>query len=87
MIITSTGKTIKINASSVSILGKGARGVRIVNIESPDYVIGLDKVVSEGVPLKELDAEAVESVILALEADTQPETPVEEKAEDNSSEE
>jgi DNA gyrase subunit A len=61
MIITSTGKTIKINASSVSVLGKGARGVRIVNIESPDYVIGLDKVVSEGTPLIDTDTEVAES--------------------------
>jgi DNA gyrase subunit A len=47
MIITSTGKTIKIDAESVRILGKGARGVRIVNIGSPDLVIGLDRVVRE----------------------------------------
>ncbi|HEY9054715.1 MAG TPA: DNA topoisomerase (ATP-hydrolyzing) subunit A [Rectinemataceae bacterium] len=47
MIITSTGKTIKIDASSVRILGKNARGVRIVNISLPDLVIGLDRVVPE----------------------------------------
>ncbi|MFA6365598.1 MAG: DNA gyrase C-terminal beta-propeller domain-containing protein [Candidatus Hydrogenedentales bacterium] len=47
MIITSMGKTIKIEAETVRILGKGARGVRIVNINAPDYVIGLDKVVMD----------------------------------------
>ena len=47
MIITSTGKTIKIDAESVRILGKGARGVRIVNIGIPDLVIGLDRVVRD----------------------------------------
>ncbi|MDP2790163.1 MAG: DNA topoisomerase (ATP-hydrolyzing) subunit A [Rectinemataceae bacterium] len=47
MIITSTGKTIKIDASTVRVLGKGARGVRIVNINAPDLVIGLDRVVRE----------------------------------------
>jgi DNA gyrase subunit A len=47
MIITSTGKTIKIDAESVRILGKNARGVRIVNIGSPDLVIGLDRVVRD----------------------------------------
>jgi DNA gyrase/topoisomerase IV subunit A len=41
------GKTIKIEAETVRILGKGARGVRIVNINAPDYVIGLDKVVMD----------------------------------------
>ena len=48
MIITSTGKTIKIEADTVRILGKNARGVRIVNIAPPDLVIGLDRVVNEG---------------------------------------
>lgn len=47
MIITSTGKTIKIEANTVRVLGKSARGVRIVNIEAPDFVIGLDKVISD----------------------------------------
>jgi len=47
MIITSTGKTIKIEADTVRILGKNARGVRIVNIAPPDLVIGLDRVVNE----------------------------------------
>ena len=49
MIITSTGKTIKIDASSVRVLGKGARGVRIVNLNAPDLVIGLDRVVREDI--------------------------------------
>jgi len=65
MIITSMGKTIKIDASTVRVLGKGARGVRIVNIDAPDYVIGLDRVVREEIepaleaaiePAIELDA-------------------------------
>jgi len=47
MIITSTGKTIKIEAESVRILGKNARGVRIVNIGPPDFVNGLDRVIKE----------------------------------------
>ena len=47
MIITSTGKTIKIDANTVRILGKNARGVRIVNIAPPDLVIGLDRVIKE----------------------------------------
>jgi len=47
MIITSTGKTLKITAESVRILGKAARGVRIVNIGAPDFVIGMDRVVNE----------------------------------------
>jgi DNA gyrase subunit A len=47
MIITSLGKTLKIGSSTVSTQGKAAKGVRIVNIERPDFVIGLDKIVIE----------------------------------------
>jgi DNA gyrase subunit A len=62
MIITSTGKTIKIEAESVRILGKNARGVRIVNIDPPDYVNGLDKVIQEKVEKNE-DAEIQDSSV------------------------
>jgi DNA gyrase subunit A len=47
MVITSQGKTLKIAADSVSTQGKGAKGVRILNIDRPDFVIGLDKVAKE----------------------------------------
>jgi len=47
MVITSMGKTIKLDVSSVRQMGKSARGVRIVNIEAPDFVIGMDKVVQQ----------------------------------------
>lgn len=56
MIITSTGKTIKIDANTVRVLGKNARGVRIVNIAPPDLVIGLDKVVKEEKVVEQKDA-------------------------------
>jgi len=47
VVITSLGKTLKFAADTVSIQGKGAKGVRILNIERPDFVIGLDKVIRE----------------------------------------
>jgi DNA gyrase subunit A len=47
VVITSQGKTLKFAAETVSIQGKGAKGVRILNIERPDFVIGLDKVIRE----------------------------------------
>jgi DNA gyrase subunit A len=47
VVITSQGKTLKLAADSVSIQGKGAKGVRILNIDKPDFVIGLDKVAKE----------------------------------------
>jgi DNA gyrase subunit A len=47
VVITSQGKTLKIAADSVSIQGKGAKGVRILNIDKPDFVVGMDKVAKE----------------------------------------
>ena len=47
VVITSQGKTLKLKVNQISILGRAARGVRIVNIERPDFVIGLDRVVSD----------------------------------------
>jgi DNA gyrase subunit A len=49
MVITSQGKTLKITAESVNVQGKAARGVRVVNIDRPDFVIGLDRVAQEEV--------------------------------------
>jgi len=47
MVITSQGKTLKIDAGTVNIQGKGARGVRVVNIDRPDFVIALDRIAKE----------------------------------------
>lgn len=47
MVITSTGKTIKLEVGDVRQMGKTARGVRIVNIEPPDYVIGMDRIIAQ----------------------------------------
>ncbi|GAB6276476.1 MAG: DNA topoisomerase (ATP-hydrolyzing) subunit A [Rectinema sp.] len=47
VVITSMGKTIKLSVSSVREMGKAAHGVRIVNIEPPDSVIGMDKIIQQ----------------------------------------
>jgi DNA gyrase subunit A len=47
VVMTSTGKTLKIKASDVRLCGKTAKGVRIVNIEAPDAVVGIDRIVNE----------------------------------------
>jgi DNA gyrase subunit A len=64
VVITSQGKTLKLPASSVSIQGKGAKGVRVLNIDRPDFVIGLDKIARE----EEAEALAEEAVPESLEA-------------------
>jgi DNA gyrase subunit A len=70
MVITSQGKTLKIAADTVSIQGKGAKGVRVLNIERPDFVIGLDKVAHE----EDVEAQAEDEVgiIPDVEAPTLP---------------
>ena len=42
--ITGQGETIRINVDSVGTMGRSAQGVRILDIESPDMLIGLDVV-------------------------------------------
>ncbi len=53
MCITSQGKTLRAGASGISVMGRSAQGVRILNIDSPDMVIGVDCVVKEdeGTPI------------------------------------
>jgi DNA gyrase subunit A len=45
MCITSQGKSIKITVSSIRVMGRSAQGVRILSIEKPDFVIGVDRIV------------------------------------------
>ncbi|MCL2608801.1 MAG: DNA topoisomerase (ATP-hydrolyzing) subunit A [Treponema sp.] len=47
MCITSQGKSIKLNVSEIRVMGRAAQGVRIVSIDRPDFVIGLDRIVKE----------------------------------------
>ena len=71
VVITSQGKTLKISAESVADQGKGAKGVRVVNIDKPDFVIGLDKVAREedAVVLAEVASEeaAIEKEVAMLD--------------------
>lgn len=55
--ITSQGKTLRVKADTISIMGRAAQGVRILNIERPDTLIGIDTVAREDEEAKRLDAE------------------------------
>jgi DNA gyrase subunit A len=50
MCITSQGKSIKLLSDEVNIFGRSAQGVRVVNIDRPDFVIGVDRVAREEEP-------------------------------------
>lgn len=47
MIISSQGNTVKLQVEEVPILGKHAVGVKIVNIEQPDFVVAIDRIAKE----------------------------------------
>ncbi|MDR1251689.1 MAG: DNA topoisomerase (ATP-hydrolyzing) subunit A [Treponema sp.] len=47
MCTTSQGKTLKLKVKSVRVMGRGAQGVRILSIDKPDFVIGVDRIVRE----------------------------------------
>jgi DNA gyrase subunit A len=47
MCITTQGKSIKITVDSVRVMGRTAQGVRILNIEKPDFVVGVDRIARE----------------------------------------
>ncbi|MGP1594914.1 MAG: DNA topoisomerase (ATP-hydrolyzing) subunit A [Treponema sp.] len=52
--ITGQGKTIRVQVSSINVMGRAAQGVKILDIESPDQLIGLDVVAREdAAPLPE----------------------------------
>ncbi|GAB1431703.1 DNA topoisomerase (ATP-hydrolyzing) subunit A [Spirochaetota bacterium] len=52
VVMTSLGKTLKTKAADVRLCGKTARGVSIVNIDSPDFVIGMDRIINEEAELE-----------------------------------
>lgn len=45
--ITSLGNTIKLRVEEIPTMGKTAHGVRIVNIDKPDFLVGVARVVKE----------------------------------------
>jgi DNA gyrase subunit A len=47
MCITSQGKSIKLKVKEIRVMGRAAQGVKILSIDKPDFVIGLDKIVKE----------------------------------------
>jgi DNA gyrase subunit A len=47
MCITSQGKSIKLKVAEIRVMGRAAQGVRILSIDKPDFVIGLDRIVKE----------------------------------------
>ena len=47
MCITSQGKSIKLKVDTIRVMGRSAQGVRILSIDKPDFVSGVDRIVQE----------------------------------------
>ena len=47
MCITSQGTSIRVKASDITVQGRAASGIRVVDIKDPDYVVGIDKIAAE----------------------------------------
>ena len=47
MIITSQGQSIKLNAGAIPVQSRSATGVRVVNINRPDFVVGVGSAAGE----------------------------------------
>lgn len=45
--ITSQGKTLRVVAKTINVQGTGSTGVRVLKIDSPDYLVGIDRVADE----------------------------------------
>jgi DNA gyrase subunit A len=58
MCITSQGKSIKLKVKEVRVMGRSAQGVRLLSIDKPDFVIGLDRIVKEDEAAGETAGEA-----------------------------
>jgi DNA gyrase subunit A len=63
MVITSQGKSIKLKVSTISTMGRAAQGVRILNIDKPDFVIGVDRVVQEDTALEGKEEDSTDVIV------------------------
>ncbi len=74
--ITSQGKTLRFKAKTIRTQGRAAQGVRILNIDSPDMLTGIDKVArEENAPVGTAD-KAVTSIAGELDLDGSDESDV-----------
>lgn len=53
VVITSQGNAIKLRVSQITTQGKSAQGIRVVNIDQPDFVVGVDKAEKEDAEVQE----------------------------------
>lgn len=67
--ITSQGKTLRVRAKNIPVMGRAAQGVRILNIERPDILVGIDSVAKEDEESTRLQEKDTGEVSIAGELD------------------
>jgi DNA gyrase subunit A len=72
MCITSLGKSIKLKVASIRVMGRSAQGVRILSIDKPDFVIGVDRIVKEDDAAGNEISEIQEEVLSEIEVPENP---------------
>ncbi len=72
--ITSQGKTLRVRSDAISQMGRSAQGVRILNIDKPDMLIGLDTVAQEDADPADTEA-GVTEIAQELDLDGSDEVP------------
>jgi DNA gyrase subunit A len=75
MCITTQGKSIKLKVDSIRVMGRSAQGVKILSIDKPDFVIGVDRIVQEDAIEKKQEAIRGEREKAAEEAGDEDEPP------------
>ncbi len=69
IVITSQGKTLKLSAADVRLCGKSARGVRIVNIDLPAFVVGIDRIINESIDPLLVEASLIDDSVLSSDGE------------------
>jgi DNA gyrase subunit A len=67
MCITSQGKSVKLKVSTIRVMGRSAQGVKILSIDKPDFVIGVDRIVQEDKVYTKKEAETTAAETAAEE--------------------
>jgi DNA gyrase subunit A len=73
MCITSQGKSIKLKVSTIGVMGRAAQGVKILSIDKPDFVVGVDRIVREEADEAPPEAEASQAGLFDGDNEAPPE--------------
>lgn len=71
MCLTSQGKSIKLEVNEINVMGRSAQGVRVVYIDKPDFVIGVERIAREEDTQESLELDEVNDLDNSTEGSEQ----------------